>query len=249
LIDYSARHRYTGDHAFRYEDRRRDDPEWQEQQAIVGAYIRSLPRNAVVLDVPFGTGRFLSEYVDAGLAVYALDISPDMLAAARKLRPEAMERCHPAVGDAAHLPFADGSFDVVVCTRFTQWLPSVEALDRIVAELARVTRHDIVIHVKIAPEDADGRRTDTPPRRRARRSPSKWVSRAANLLRNPAELSKLPRYLRLALGGQDVTGTRQFRSSDLSAMFTRHGMRVEEVIPVRSSPHGDCFLIAVRDAA
>jgi ubiquinone/menaquinone biosynthesis C-methylase UbiE len=67
------------------------------------------------LEVAIGTGVNLPHY-PAGVRLTGVDLSPDMLAVA-ETRAEKMGRPIRFIeGDAQDLPFADGSFDTVVCT-------------------------------------------------------------------------------------------------------------------------------------
>jgi ubiquinone/menaquinone biosynthesis C-methylase UbiE len=79
-----------------------------------------------VLDVACGTGsvaRRAAARVGAAGEVVGLDVNEGMLAVARR----AGDGVRPAIewrpGDAAELPFADGSFDVVVCQQALQFFP------------------------------------------------------------------------------------------------------------------------------
>ena len=86
-----------------------------------------------VLDVGAGTGALLAALAAArpGLAATAVDLAPGMCAAARAAAPGA----RVAAADAEALPFADGSFDLVVSTSTLQWLPR---LGPALAEVRRV---------------------------------------------------------------------------------------------------------------
>ena len=67
-----------------------------------------------VLDVACGTGivaRTAADLVGADGSVVGVDLNEAMLTVARRVRPDIDWR----QGDAAALPFADGSFDVVLC--------------------------------------------------------------------------------------------------------------------------------------
>lgn len=85
------------------------------------------------LDVCAGTGDFCRA-LPGGAEVTALDMTPEMLAIARR-------RCGPALqivlGDALHLPFADGSFDRL--TLGFGLRHSESDLPLLLQELARVT--------------------------------------------------------------------------------------------------------------
>ena len=67
-----------------------------------------------VLDVACGTGivaRTVADQLGGAGRVVGLDLNPAMLAVARRVCPDIEWR----EGDAAAMPFPDGSFDVVVC--------------------------------------------------------------------------------------------------------------------------------------
>lgn len=94
-----------------------------------------------VLEVAIGTGRNVPFY-PPGTDVTGVELSPAMLAFARQRVRERMRREENFRGglcqaDAQALPFADGSFDTVVCTLSLCGIPD-EALA--VAEMARVLR-------------------------------------------------------------------------------------------------------------
>lgn len=86
-----------------------------------------------VLEVGCGTGVIANEVAGLGPATIGLDIDPAMLAAARHYAPGV----HLLQGDAHALPFADGTFDVVLCHYLLLWLADPA---RAVQEMARVVR-------------------------------------------------------------------------------------------------------------
>ena len=88
------------------------------------------------LEVAVGTGRNLPHY-PAGLDLTGLDLSPEMLARARRRAAELGRRVDLREGDAERLPFPDGSFDTVVCTLALCAVPDREAA---IAEIDRVLR-------------------------------------------------------------------------------------------------------------
>jgi SAM-dependent methyltransferase len=89
------------------------------------------PPSGRTLDVGCGEGRLARDLAALGHDVVAVDASPTMLAAAREAAPE-ME-LH--VADAAALPFADGSFGLVVAFMSLQ---DVDDLRGAIREAARV---------------------------------------------------------------------------------------------------------------
>lgn len=87
-----------------------------------------------VVDVGCGTGEMLSRYAGAGCRVIGVDLSPAMLAEARRrLGPGALL----AVGEAAALPLPSGSADLVLATMLLHGLP-VQSRVGALAEMARV---------------------------------------------------------------------------------------------------------------
>jgi len=67
-----------------------------------------------ILEIAIGTGRNLSHY-PAGTTITGIELSPAMLALARERAAGLGRDLDLREGDAEHLPFADASFDTVVC--------------------------------------------------------------------------------------------------------------------------------------
>jgi SAM-dependent methyltransferase len=98
-----------------------------------------------VLDVACGTGVVAREVADrlgGDGRVVGVDVNEAMLTVARRLRPDIDWR----TGDAADLPFPDGSFDVVLCQAALMFFPDRAAALR---EMARVATTDgtVAFHV------------------------------------------------------------------------------------------------------
>jgi SAM-dependent methyltransferase len=89
-------------------------------------------RPFTVLEVGPGDGLVTQQLRRAGLEVTTLDLDP-------ALNPD-------VVGSATELPFADGSFDVVICCEVLEHLPFEESR-LAMAEIARVSRAGSVISV------------------------------------------------------------------------------------------------------
>jgi len=107
---------------------------WEERDALDAL---DLPGRERILDVGCGTGEFtrvLRE--ESGATVVGLDADPTLLA-----RADADAR---VVGDATRLPFADGTFDLVVCQALLINLPDPAAA---VSSFARVSS-DLVAAVE-----------------------------------------------------------------------------------------------------
>ncbi|HXH72753.1 MAG TPA: malonyl-ACP O-methyltransferase BioC [Mariprofundaceae bacterium] len=93
-----------------------------------------------ILDIGCGTGYFtrLLRGRFKRAAITALDLSEPMVAHTRSSHARRLPwhgRHHHCAGDAAQLPFRDGSFDLVTSNLAMQWLPEPEQM---LAEMRRV---------------------------------------------------------------------------------------------------------------
>jgi ubiquinone/menaquinone biosynthesis C-methylase UbiE len=89
-----------------------------------------------VLEVAIGTGRSL-EFYAPGIQLTGVDLSPAMLDQARARAAELGLTPTLSEADVEHLPFADGSFDTVVCALGLCSIPRPETAVR---EMARVLK-------------------------------------------------------------------------------------------------------------
>jgi ubiquinone/menaquinone biosynthesis C-methylase UbiE len=89
-----------------------------------------------VLELAVGTARNLP-YYPADVALTGIELSPEMLAIARRRTEQLGRRVDLRVGDAQALEFPDESFDTVVCTLGLCTIPDPR---RAVAEARRVLR-------------------------------------------------------------------------------------------------------------
>jgi SAM-dependent methyltransferase len=112
--------RFRGDVAATYLAEREDHPMWHGENAAMLNFLKQIPADSRVLDVPFGTGRFVPMYRERGYKVSGIEISDDMLAVAREQLGEDYDQMDIRQGDALALPYADKSFDAVVCIRFLE---------------------------------------------------------------------------------------------------------------------------------
>lgn len=102
-------------------------------------WLKMEPRQ--VLDVGAGVGRLTrvlsKQYKPA--EIYAIDISRKMLKEAEKKAPFWFSKQHFVCADAAQLPFADDSVDLLVSNLMLQWSNDIQA---IFVEFARVLKPD-----------------------------------------------------------------------------------------------------------
>ncbi|MBP7825026.1 MAG: class I SAM-dependent methyltransferase [Verrucomicrobia bacterium] len=140
---YAAKTKYTEPVARRYFARpaRKHVPEMK----LMARACRFIPPQASVLDVPCGGGRVTVQMAQAGYHMTAADIAEGMLTVARE--NFAAHGLHIPVQqqDVEGLTLADGSYDAVVCFRLFHHLPSPEIRARVVGELCRVARRQVVI--------------------------------------------------------------------------------------------------------
>ncbi len=110
----------------------------ETEHRLLASLLRARP-GQTLLDVGCGTGWFSRRFAAQGLAVAGLDADPAALVFAR-------DRPGPAVryveGDARRLPFADGSFDLVVSVAA---LCFVDDWRGALAEVARVARRRFAV--------------------------------------------------------------------------------------------------------
>jgi SAM-dependent methyltransferase len=120
-----------------YEERRAADPVYMA--GVQAALAAAGPLEGLtVLDAGCGTGLLTRALAHASATVAALDASAASL---ELVRPDAEgNRIVTVRGDLMHLPFASESFDCVVCANALQQIPGRDNQERVVAELARVTR-------------------------------------------------------------------------------------------------------------
>lgn len=106
-----------------------------------------------VLDVACGTGVVSFALAAQACEVVGIDISPGMLAKAREIRHRrGIRNVHFVLGEAEHLPFKDGEFDLVVCRLAIHHFPQPE---REIREMARVLKAGgrLVISDTVSSED------------------------------------------------------------------------------------------------
>ena len=136
---------YYGDTAALYEAERARTGRWQREHQAVETFLERLPRELTVLDVPLGTGRFIELYQARGHRVSGLDASQEMVAIATGRAGDG--NIEAVTGDATRLPWPDGSFDLVVSTRFLRHILPFAQAKQALGEMARVCRGHAIIEI------------------------------------------------------------------------------------------------------
>ena len=116
---------------------------YRREQSGVASVAEMLPPAVTVLDCPCGTGRWWPVLSRRATSIHGVDISPAMLAAARGRADGLALPVTLAEGDAEHLGFDDGSFDVVFSHALTKHLP-IPVQYRVLNEFARVATSWVV---------------------------------------------------------------------------------------------------------
>lgn len=156
----SLKEYYEGSIVRDYDRKRKRQAGWQAEQDALTRFLRkaSLRTGSLVLDIPVGTGRFLDTYARLGYRVLGIDISADMLDAARhRSRAAGLQDAVFEFGDATQLRLGDKSVDLAVSVRFLNHM-ELETVRSVIAELARVAKRFLILHIRIARPVARGLR-------------------------------------------------------------------------------------------
>jgi ubiquinone/menaquinone biosynthesis C-methylase UbiE len=143
---------YHGETAEIYESKRVKQDWWHDEIKGLSKLLKLIPQGVSVLDVPFGTGRFLPLYYEKQMTVTGLDISHDMLYEAKKLRGDLLEKCIVDIGDARTLPYENNSFDLIVSIRFVDGHLAFKDAKKVISEFCRVSRKYLIVELATVPE-------------------------------------------------------------------------------------------------
>ena len=146
---------YYGDAAKNYENARKKQPYWPAEDRYLRLTLARLPKGMKVLDVPMGTGRFMSFFMEREFSVYGLDSSLEMINVAHLAHPSEMKLVNSLQGLADKLPFKDNEFDLVVSFRFLSWIVSCETAIKCIKEIARVTKKYAILELCVNKDEFD----------------------------------------------------------------------------------------------
>jgi ubiquinone/menaquinone biosynthesis C-methylase UbiE len=109
-----------------------------QEAALLRRLLEGTQLGERILDVPCGTGRLAALFGELGLRYSGCDAAHGMLL-------EARHSCQQLVqGRLPELPFADQSFDSVICFRYLHHAPPVRQ-SAVLAELARLARRHLMV--------------------------------------------------------------------------------------------------------
>ena len=152
-MTYSAKTAYRDDNiATVYEERRfrnwsgRIGGDLEKSKMLDGLKQLGVAKNAVVLDVPAGTGRLTRAAIEDGYQAIGVDVSSAMLRQGFVLHglDDVQAFVGAVAGDIESLPLTDGSVDAVLSLRLMGHLPK-EAKVRALREMLRVARVGVVV--------------------------------------------------------------------------------------------------------
>jgi SAM-dependent methyltransferase len=117
---------------------------WREQRLLAQLLTQCQLAQGTILDVPCGYSRFAPVYARLGITAIGADVSYDMahLAAANQARHD---RERWLCANVLALPFIDSVFDSVLCIRLLHHRYSDTERQRILCELARVSRRFVIM--------------------------------------------------------------------------------------------------------
>ena len=102
--------------------------------------LRPVVRRKTVLELATGTGLIAKNIVSSAAHIEATDASGEMIAQAK--RDSRSAKLHFSLQDMFHLPYADGSFDVVIVANALHIVPEPE---KALSEIRRVLKDDGVL--------------------------------------------------------------------------------------------------------
>lgn len=102
--------------------------------------LRPVVRHRTVLEPAAGTGLIAKNIVNSAAHIEATDASPEMIAEAK--RDNRSAKLHFSVQDMFRLPYADGSFDVIIVANTLHIVPEPE---KALSEIRRVLKDDGVL--------------------------------------------------------------------------------------------------------
>ena len=135
---------FRSDHACRYDQKARE-AKWLDPSIVFGLTYRFIKPGDNLLDVGIGTGLSSELFHKAGLRVYGIDFSPEMLARCQSKQMVVELKQHDL--SETPYPFLPDSMDIAVCTGVTHLFKDLSPIFR---ELARILKNDGIFAFVVA---------------------------------------------------------------------------------------------------
>lgn len=149
--DHKKAHYQRDDVVEKYDDRRFkggvSGPKSERKWKMILKAVHGLEGIRNVMDLPCGTGRFTQRILDHGWNLINADISGPMLNKAREYTEGRDNYLGSARMNAEHLPFADGTLDLIISIRFLMHVPR-DVRIRIFRDYARASKRYVVLDVR-----------------------------------------------------------------------------------------------------
>ncbi|MCZ6596940.1 MAG: class I SAM-dependent methyltransferase [Planctomycetota bacterium] len=120
----------------------------RRDEKLLLALLAGTPGVRRVLDLPCGTGRFLSALTAHGYRVAAADLSAPMIAASAVRRDAPAGFLGFLRADCERVPLRAGAVDAVLCMRFLFHVDSADARAAILREMGRVSAGVVIGEVR-----------------------------------------------------------------------------------------------------
>lgn len=147
--------RYTGPAAANYDENRKYTPRYHAEEKAFAKYFEQVKPQSVI-DCPFGTGRWLDYYRNINGPVIAIDLSNDMLAMAQRKISDArsiiVRFVVGSVFDCDFSQFHALKLDILVCTRFLNWV-SVQKAREAISNLSKSGTRWAIIGSSVRPDE------------------------------------------------------------------------------------------------
>ena len=106
-------------------------------RGIFKKWLSLIERNDKILDVGCGDGVFSIELAKRGYDIVGMDLSANSINYAKYFSKRSEVKIDFLVGDACHFPFANESFDIILCSEVLEHIKDDED---VIKEISRVTK-------------------------------------------------------------------------------------------------------------
>jgi SAM-dependent methyltransferase len=138
-VAYRGRVKYTRETSQKYQQRK--PGKHRAEMRLIDKAFAHIPKSHRVLDVPCGGGRVTVHLMKRGYQMSAADLSESMIEIARHaVAPATVEK-----QDVERLTYPDQHFDTIVSFRLFHHFPNPEIRQRVVNELCRVAKSNVVL--------------------------------------------------------------------------------------------------------